>query len=240
MSREEAIEAIKEAYGNSEYTDEIIKALEQEPSSSEKPNKSIEEKCPCYHCEYFKIKGWSHCKIHEDAYGDSRCNDYRKANQGSNKVNQGLNKSEIPTGSTTKSETLVSLGVYKQVARERDVAIQQLHELGYEFGQKIEPTTKNDSGVDYISREQALRELKESAEHHANDRREEVLLRRDRDIIRALPSVTPQEPRKGHWDIKDNMWWVCSACGCQTRMMKKYNVPNFCPACGADMRGEEE
>ena len=31
MSREEAIEAIKEAYGNSEYTDEIIKALEQEP-----------------------------------------------------------------------------------------------------------------------------------------------------------------------------------------------------------------
>ena len=31
MTREEAIEAIKEAYGNSEYTDEIIKALEQEP-----------------------------------------------------------------------------------------------------------------------------------------------------------------------------------------------------------------
>jgi hypothetical protein len=30
MNREEAIEAIKEAYGNSEYTDEIIKALEQE------------------------------------------------------------------------------------------------------------------------------------------------------------------------------------------------------------------
>ena len=48
---------------------------------------------------------------------------------------------------------------------------------------------------DCISREQALRELKESAEHHANDSREEVLLRRDRDIIRALPSVTSQEPR---------------------------------------------
>lgn len=30
MAREEAREAIKEAYGNSEYTDEIIKALEQE------------------------------------------------------------------------------------------------------------------------------------------------------------------------------------------------------------------
>lgn len=31
MTKEEAIEAIKEAYGNSEYTDEIIKALEQGP-----------------------------------------------------------------------------------------------------------------------------------------------------------------------------------------------------------------
>ena len=48
---------------------------------------------------------------------------------------------------TTKSETLISLDVYKQVAWERDIAIQQLHELGYEFGQKIEPTTKNDLAV---------------------------------------------------------------------------------------------
>jgi hypothetical protein len=31
MTKEEAREAIKEAYGNSEYTDEIIKALEHEP-----------------------------------------------------------------------------------------------------------------------------------------------------------------------------------------------------------------
>ena len=62
-----------------------------------------------------------------------------------------------------------------------------------------EPTTKNDLGVDCISREQALKELKESAEHHANDSREEALLRRDRDIIRALPSVTPQEPQTFKW-----------------------------------------
>ena len=48
---------------------------------------------------------------------------------------------------TTKNETLVSLDAYKQVAWERDIAIQQLHELGYEFGQKIEPITKNDLGV---------------------------------------------------------------------------------------------
>lgn len=69
----------------------------KEPSSSGKPNKSIEEKCPCYYCEHFEIKGLSHCKIHEDAYGDSKCNDYHK-------INQKPNKSEIPTGSNTKDD----------------------------------------------------------------------------------------------------------------------------------------
>ena len=32
----------------------------------------------------------------------------------------------------------VSIGAYQQVAWERDIAIEQLHELGYEFGQKID------------------------------------------------------------------------------------------------------
>ena len=49
--------------------------------------------------------------------------------------------------------------------------------------------------IDCISRAQALKELKESAVFHVNDSREEALLRRDRDIIRALPPVPPQEPR---------------------------------------------
>jgi hypothetical protein len=61
-------------------------------NSSEIPNKSIEEKCPCYDCEYFVIDGLSHCKIYEGAYGDCRCNNYHK-------VNQDSNKSEKPTGS---------------------------------------------------------------------------------------------------------------------------------------------
>lgn len=45
---------------------------------------------------------------------------------------------------TLEQEPNISLEVYKQVAKERDIAIEQLHELGYEFGQKIEPTTKKD------------------------------------------------------------------------------------------------
>lgn len=34
------------------------------------------------------------------------------------------------------TETLISLDVYKQVCMERNIAIKQLHELGYEFGEK--------------------------------------------------------------------------------------------------------
>ena len=52
---------------------------------------------------------------------------------------------------------------------------------------------------------------------------------------RECPLKEVNEKPSGKWEIKDKMWWVCSNCGCQTRMMKKYNVPNFCPACGAKM-----
>ena len=68
--------------------------------------------------------------------------------------------------------------------------LDRLNELNHEQHELCE---------DCISREQALKELKESAEHHANDSREEVLLRGDRDIIRALPPVIPQEP-KSEWE----------------------------------------
>jgi len=54
-------------------------------------------------------------------------------------------------------------------------------------------------------------------------------------IIYEMPSVYPKA-KEGKWEVLDNMWWVCDQCFCKTRMMKKYNIPNYCPACGADMR----
>lgn len=108
---------------------------------------------------------------------------------------------------------------------------------------------------DCISREQALRELKESAEHHANDSREEVLLRRDRDIIKALPSVTPQEPKIGHWISHrkhcENLGVIpsglgayewCSNCDCGIDVREWYrnNHYNYCPNCGAKMVEPQE
>ena len=105
-----------------------------------------------------------------------------------------------------------------------------------------EPVTKNDA-VDAISREQALQELKESAEHHVNNSREEVLLRRDRDIIRALPPVTPREPRKGYWiehPHECGINWEYSMYECSECHEWTEDNSDFCPNCGADMREGEE
>ena len=45
-----------------------------------------------------------------------------------------------------------------------------------------------------------------------------------------------QEPKTGHWIPRNSflLQYKCSECGQES---EKYN---FCPNCGADMRGEEE
>ena len=151
---------------------------------------------------------------------------------------------------TTKND----LRVDREDAVERLNAIKQL--IGYDKDSEIVKATqksldmaikalehpeKNVVAVvpcgDCISREQALKELKESAEYHANDSREEALLRRDRDIIRALPSVTPQEPKTGHW-MKSNIGGakVCSVCNAHMGLSSF----KFCPNCGAKMVEPQE
>lgn len=43
--------------------------------------------------------------------------------------------------------------------------------------------------AEYIDKDKLLDELKESAEHHAENSREEQLLLRDRNIVRAQPAA---------------------------------------------------
>ena len=155
-----------------------------------------------------------------------------------------------------KSTTKNDLGVDREDAVERLNAIKQL--IGYDKDSEIVKATqksldmaikalehpeKNVVAVvpcgDCISREQALKELKESAEYHANDSREEALLRRDRDIIRALPSVTPQEPKTGHWipsHIPESILDECSECGFSCGAF----TFNYCPNCGEKMESEDK
>lgn len=59
----------------------------------------------------------------------------------------------------------------------------------------------------------------------------------------GCPLKPMPEQKKGKWiDVQDPYGFfetipVCSECGCTTKMRDKYN---FCPNCGADMRGENE
>lgn len=106
---------------------------------------------------------------------------------------------------------------------------------GRKFFEETEPCE------DAVSRSQALKELEESAKHHANDSREEVLLRRDRDIIRALPPVKPTR-NKGKWIEVDTNMYTCSNCSHCFEIVPEVNsIHQFkcCPNCGAEMGSEE-
>lgn len=60
--------------------------------------------------------------------------------------------------------------------------------------------------------------------------------------IREAPTIEP-ERKTGRWKMESDPYGffeeipVCSECGCTTEMRKTYN---FCPNCGADMRGEQD
>jgi len=116
----------------------------------------------------------------------------------------------------------VSRGAFEQVMWERDVAIGQLKELGYGLGQKVEP-------CDAISR-QAVKELfQEACEMKMYD-----FLGID-----DLPSATPQQ-KYGKWIRIDKDKCKCDQCEVISLIaMYPNGDANYCPNCGAYMRGVE-
>ena len=97
-----------------------------------------------------------------------------------------------------------------------------------------EPTTKNDLGVDAVSRQAVLDLIADY----------DLSMGQVVKGIHALPPVTPQEPKKGHWiipkgDVKpfgdDTI--QCDMCGFFTDVDCNYN---FCPNCGAKMVEPQE
>ena len=51
----------------------------------------------------------------------------------------------------SRCEDAISREVFEQVMWERDIAIQQLKELGYGFGEKIEPQATNCDGCKHFN-----------------------------------------------------------------------------------------
>ena len=112
-----------------------------------------------------------------------------------------------------------------------------------------EPTTKNDLGVDCISRADV-----KAKKIYSHERHEYVVPVAE---IDWLPSVTPQEPKTGHWvEEKVNGGGrrvFCSECGSappfeyvstgDVYSASGYGVINktkYCPNCGAKMQEVED
>ena len=112
-----------------------------------------------------------------------------------------------------------------------DFAISSL-ETDEAYQLEYESTTKNDLGVDCIDRAEALKLMQDNWHTHNGD----WAMQESMDDIRALPLVTPQAPRKGHWieefnDLEGEVRFTCSSCG-------KYQLfgTDFCYYCGSDNR----
>ena len=86
----------------------------------------------------------------------------------------------------------------------------------------------------YVMRNDGSAEEENKEEWYKTGRHNAVLA----EVIKALPSINPQEPKTGHWI--DRWWedgcegdcvrWKCSECG-----RKESWQENFCPSCGAKM-----
>lgn len=99
---------------------------------------------------------------------------------------------------------------------------------------------------DLISRQQAIDAVKEALNEYDGDydcRSRYGVIMDSVENLKKLPSTQP-ERKTGHWIYrkelsKYNDMWSCSECNEKTTdsIMGKPRH-NFCPLCGADMRGE--
>lgn len=105
-------------------------------------------------------------------------------------------------------------------------------------------TTKDNLAVDCIDRQATL----DAIIKRLGIKNETYLLEAERAIyqqILAMPSVTPQEPRKGKWMktpkavMGEGYMWYCNKCEHQVYQDSSRDYPSekYCPNCGADMRG---
>lgn len=88
-----------------------------------------------------------------------------------------------------------------------------------------------------MDRVEAIEIIKDTTIWCWHDRRAE--LREALDLaIEALQQERPKGEWEHHMDRNGILWERCSECGDSTLVCDRENI-NFCPNCGADMRGEK-
>lgn len=96
---------------------------------------------------------------------------------------------------------------------------------------------------DHISRQAAIEALLEKGQKSRRYKIGEIWELNFDEIREALATVSSAEPKKGKWVKADRQQYFrkhypasqCSICGWRKNYSGKYN---YCPNCGADMRGE--
>lgn len=103
--------------------------------------------------------------------------------------------------------------------------------------------------AEYIERDKVIKELREAYEYDyptASGDFDEYARQDVPNIIRSIPTADVQPVKRGHWiDMGDHE--QCSECNA-TRLKEfqsyygkvtRWEKTNYCPYCGADMRGED-
>lgn len=95
--------------------------------------------------------------------------------------------------------------------------------------------------AEYIRREDVIERLVEAFKLQAETAKA---------IVDAIPAADALERKHGKWilvedysteEIEDGeKYWVCSLCGCGSDSYDTTYHTNYCPNCGADMRGEDD
>ncbi len=122
---------------------------------------------------------------------------------------------------------------------------------------EVEPTTKNDLGVDCIDRAELLKAMDTWDKFGNVPNRGLIPLRTTalQDIyvlyvkyddmvkcVKGMSSVTPQEPKTGHWTEHPHEWgdnWQYSDYECSICHNWAHFDTDFCPNCGAKMAESE-